>query len=141
MGRRKGACASTGSLVDKAFENVSEKSATLIHCDSYGMAGAINFYAKQTYTEALTLDADYINWYPLDQMTIENVILVQGPWDDDPERKKEAPLFDSISLIGEVKNEYARDKGIRVYLLKGAKKDINAHIKEEIRNKKILNKN
>jgi hypothetical protein len=124
------------ALVDKAFEHVSDKSATLIHCDGYGMAGAINFYADQTYTEALTLDADYINWYPLDEMVIENVILVQGPWDDDPERKRETPLFDSVSLIGEVENEYARDKGTSVYLLKGAKKDINAILKEEIHNKK-----
>jgi len=102
---------------------------------------AINFYAKQTYTEALTLDADYINWYPLDQMIIENVILVQGPWDDDPERKKEAPLFESVSLIGKVENKYARDKGISVYLLKGAKIDINALLKEEIHNKKFPKKN
>jgi hypothetical protein len=130
-----------GALVDKAFESVSEKSATLIHCDSYGMAGAINFYANQTYTEALTLDADYINWYPLDKVIIENVILVQGPWDDDPERKREAQLFDSITLIGVVENEYARDKGTRVYLLKGAKKDINAILKEEIHNKKFPKKN
>ena len=74
-------------------------------------------------------------------MIIENVILVQGPWDDDPERKREAPLFDSISLIGEVENEYARDKGTRVYLLKSAKKDINALLKEEIDNKKFPKKN
>jgi len=130
-----------GTLIDKAFENISDKSTTIIHCDSYGMAGAINFYAKQTYTEALTLDADYINWYPLDQMIIENVILVQGPWDDDPERKKEAPLFESVSLIGKVENKYARDKGISVYLLKGAKIDINALLKEEIHNKKFPKKN
>ncbi len=126
-----------GTLVDKAFDNISDKTTTLIHCDGYGMAGAINYYASQKHTEALTLDADYINWYPLDQMTIENVILVQGPWDDDPERKREAELFASVTLIGEVENEYARDKGTRVYLLKGAKKDINEILKEEIHNKKF----
>ena len=74
-------------------------------------------------------------------MVIKNVILVQGPWDDDPERKREAALFESVSLIGEVKNEFARNKGTRVYLLKGAKKDINYILKQEIYNKKFPKSN
>ena len=128
-------------LVDQAFDSVSDKSNTLIHCDGYGMAGAINYYSKQKYSEALTLDADYINWYPLDEMTIKNVILVQGPWDDDPQRKRETPLFNNVSLIGEVKSKFARDKGTRVYLLKGAKVDINILLEEEIHNKKFSDEN
>jgi len=128
-------------LVDQAFDSVSDKSNTLIHCDGYGMAGAINYYSKQSYSEALTLDADYINWYPLDEMTIKNVILVQGPWDDDPQRKRETPLFNNVSLIGEVKSKFARDKGTKVYLLKGAKVDINILLEEEIHNKKFSEEN
>jgi len=128
-------------LVDQAFDSVSDKSNTLIHCDGYGMAGAINYYSKQKYSEALTLDADYINWYPLDEMTIKNVILVQGPWDDDPQRKRETPLFNNVSLIGEVKSKFARDKGTKVYLLKGAKVDINILLEEEIHNKKFSEEN
>lgn len=124
-----------GEIVDTAFDRLSDRSNTLIHCDEYGMAGAINFYSNKKETEALTLDADYINWYPLDDIKIEHVILVQGSWDDDPERKREKPLFEEVSLIGEVENPYARNKGTRVYLLKGAKKNINMILKEEIQNR------
>lgn len=123
-------------IVDEAFTHVQNKNATLIHCDGYGMAGSINFYAEQSYTEALTMEADYLNWYPLDQMSIKNVILVKGPWDDDPERKRELPLFDSVTLIGTVSNEFARDKGTKVYLLSGAKQDINAILQDEIEKKR-----
>ena len=123
-------------IVDEAFEQVSNKNATLIHCDGYGMAGSINFYGAQEYTEALTMEADYLNWYPLDQMQIENVILVKGPWDDDPERNRERTLFDSVTLIGAVSNEFARDRGTTVYLLSGAKQNINAILKDEIKKKR-----
>ena len=125
-----------GALVDQAFDSVADKQNTLIHCDDYGQAGAINYYARQKFTEALTMDADYLNWYPVEEMEIINVILVQGSWDDDPQRKKEAPLFESILYIGEIKNDFAREKGAKVYLLKGAKRSINDIIKAEIANRK-----
>jgi len=125
-----------GKLTDLAYEQLSDKKNTLIHCDNYGMAGAINFYSNQPYSEALTLSADYINWYPLDVYNIENVILVQEANDDDPDRKREAEFFETVTLIGEIENEFAREKGARVFLLKGAKTDINSILREEIINKK-----
>ena len=123
------------ALTDKAFDQVSPDENTLIHCDNYGMAGAINFYSARKSSEALSLNADYINWYPPDDWSIDNVILVQESRDDDPERKREASLFESITLIGEIENDFAREKGTKVYLLQGSKKDINAILKEEIRSK------
>lgn len=124
------------ALTDQALGSLSDHKNTIIHCDNYGMAGAINFYSNQKQVEALTLNADYINWYPLDKITIENVVLVQESNDDDPERKREAALFESVELIGEIENEFAREKGTRVYLLKGAKQDINDILRQEIHNKK-----
>ena len=124
-----------GALVDSAFQLVDDKMHTLVHCDNYGEAGAINYYSEQTYVEALTLDADYIYWYPLATMEIRNVILVQGPWDDDPDREKERPLFESVELVGETKTPYARERGTRVYLLKGAKQPISPILQKEIEQK------
>ena len=125
-----------GGLVDKAFEEVDEKDKTLIHCDNYGQAGAINFYSMEKHGEALTLNADYINWYPLEQMEISNVVLVQGPVDDDPERTRERPWFQSVELIGAIENPFAREKGTKVYLLKGAKQSISKILEEEIKKRK-----
>lgn len=82
------------------------------------------------------MNADYINWYPLDKMEIKNVILVKVDTDVDKNREKEMPLFDNITLVGEIKNKYAREHGTKVYLLKGTKQSINEILREEIQERK-----
>ena len=82
------------------------------------------------------MNADYINWYPLDKMDIKNVILVKTVYDEDVNRERELPFFDKVTLIGEIKNKYAREQGTKVYLLKGAKQSINQILKEEIQARK-----
>lgn len=119
-------------LVDSTFTLIDDKEHTIIHCDNYGEAGAINFYSKQPYTEALSMNADYIHWYPLEQFEIVNVILVQVKSDDDPERKRERKFFKEVRRIGKITNPYAREEGTCVYLLKGAKVSINNILREEI---------
>lgn len=123
-------------LVDTAFEEVEEKKHTLIHCDNYGQAGGINYYSRQKFTQAVSINADYINWYPLDEMEIRNVILVKGRYDQDRDREREKTFFESVSLIGTIENPYAREYGTRVYLLKGAKQSINAILRAEIQDQK-----
>ena len=120
------------SLVDVAFNNIHDKESTLIQCDNYGQAGAINFYSDQNYTQAVSMSADYINWYPLDKMEIKNVILIKEITDTDINREKEMSLFEKITLVGEIENLYAREYGTRVYLLKGAKVSINEILQKEI---------
>lgn len=117
-------------IVDSAMQSVDEKDKTIIHCDNYGQAGAIKYYSKELATEALSMDADYINWYPLETMDIENVILVKEATDSDSKREKEKSLFDNIFFIGEIENGYAREKATKVYLLKGAKQSINEILKK-----------
>ena len=121
-----------GKLVDKAFEKVDKDELTLVQCDNYGEAGAVNFYSQNKTGEDLTIDADYMYWYPLDEGEIVNVILVKGPWDEDPERTRERDLVDSVQQIGEITHPYAREKGTKVYLLKGAKVSVNDILREEI---------
>jgi hypothetical protein len=123
-------------IVDIAFESVPDKMNTLIYCDNYGQAGAINYYSMQKYTQAVSMNADYINWFPLDKMEINNVILVKENTDADKNREKEMPFFNKITLMGEIKNKYAREQGTRVYLLKGAKRSINEILREEIMERK-----
>lgn len=120
------------NLVDSAFTLVDDKEHTIIHCDNYGEAGAINYYSAQNYTEALSINADYIFWYPLDKFEIKNVILVQFRDDDDPERNRERAFFEEVSLVGSIQNPNAREAGTCVYLLKGAKVSVNNILREEI---------
>ena len=123
-------------LSDSAFSLVNEKDRTIIHCDNYGEAGAINYYSAQAYSEAYSMNADYINWYPLDEFEIVNVILVQNKDDDDPERKREREFFEEVKLIGKITNKNAREAGTSVYLLRGAKVSINNILREEIKSRK-----
>ncbi len=121
------------SLVDSAFTLVTEKNKTIIHCDNYGEAGAINYYSNQTFSEAYSMNADYINWYPLDNFEIKNVIMVKEYPYDDKTREKEKALFEKGTYIGEIKNKFAREKGTQVFLYENAKVSINSILKKEIR--------
>lgn len=123
-------------IVDSALTLVDEKDKTIIHCDNYGQAGAINYYSKELIEQALSMNADYINWYPLEKFEIKHVILVKEVYDPDKDRMKEKPIFEDVSLIGEIKNRYARESGTKVYLLRGAKQSINDILREEIKNRK-----
>jgi len=124
------------NIVDNAFDSIEDKENTLIQCDWYGPAAAINYYSKQNYTEAVAMHADYINWFPLDEMEIKNIILVKHPWDTDKSREKEKSLFDTISYVGEINNVNSQEYGARVYLLKGAKQSINEILRKEIQERK-----
>ncbi len=120
------------SLVDSAAVLLSKGEQTLILCDNYGEAGAINFYSKNKNLKAVTFNADYINWFSLEK-PIQNVILVQDPDDTDKERKREQPFFEKVIKIGEVKDLFSREKGAAVYLLLNAKVDVNTILKEEMK--------
>jgi len=77
------------------------------------------------------MNADYINWFPL-QKEIKHVILVQDEDDDDPSREKEKPLFKTILLIGQIEDKNAREYGTKIYLLKDGLTSINKILEDEI---------
>ena len=126
------------AIVDSAYETISDKENTLIRCDNYGQAGAINYYSKHKNINALSYNADYINWFPKNKKWL-NIILVKEIKDDDTGRKDEKSLFDIIYLAGKIQNEYAREYGSAVYLLLGAKKGVNEIIEMEIKKKQTRN--
>lgn len=116
---------------DSVYRRIAEKDATLVLCDNYGQAGAINYYSSFKGINAVSLNADYINWIPL-QRPIKQVILVKDVYDSDSARENEKPFFQSITLEGSINNPYAREEGTRIYFLQGAKADINAILRKEI---------
>jgi hypothetical protein len=116
-------------LADKAYDQVKDKEHTLVLCDNYGQAGAVNYYSVNRNINAVSFNADYINWIPLEK-PLKNVILVREGADS--VRTEEKAMFDTVILVGINSNEFAREKGAKVYLLKGAKIDLNARLREEI---------
>jgi len=95
--------------VDLAIISIPDKEHTLVLCDNYGQAGAINYYSAIKNIGAVSMNADYINWFRLDK-EIRNVILIQEASDDDPERTRERPMFETIENVGQIANEFAREK-------------------------------
>lgn len=122
--------------VDSVYSQLPDKENTLVLCDNYGEAGAINYYSKFKNINAVSMNADYINWFRLDK-PINNVILVQEASDDDPQRTRERPWFEKVAMTGMNDNPYSREEGTKIYLLEGAKIDINSIIAEEIEKHKV----
>ncbi|MBP7508914.1 MAG: glycosyltransferase family 39 protein [Prolixibacteraceae bacterium] len=106
-------------MASKAFEAYNtipddEKNATLIFCDNYGHAGALNYYNRGKMPEAYSFNTDYIYWIP-EMESIKNVILVGRM----PENEITS-LFSESKIYGVVENNYSREKGTAIILLKGA---------------------
>ncbi|MEA5425612.1 glycosyltransferase family 39 protein [Arcicella lustrica] len=119
--------------VDSVYAKIDDKEHTLVLCDNYGQAGAINYYSAFKHINAVTVNADYINWFPpLGKTSIKNIILIQYWDDDDKNREKERPLFQSVALRGKVENPFAREYQTSIYLLKGAKVPIEHFLIEDI---------
>ena len=118
--------------VDSTYSLLPNKLNTLVFCDNYGQAGAINYYSKFKNINAVSFNADYINWIQLDR-EIKNIILVKEVDDDDSGRAKERPFFDTVRLVGENSNPYSRELGTKIFLLQGAKTDINKIFAEKIK--------
>ncbi|WP_231490684.1 glycosyltransferase family 39 protein [Pedobacter sp. Leaf170] len=123
------------AIVDSAYAKVKDKTAVVVRTDNYGQAGAINYYSKFKNIDAVSYNADYLYWFKMDK-PIKDLILIREAGESDPERKKEQPLFEKITKIGELRNTFAREKGTTVFLLEGAKIDINTRLKLEIEERK-----
>jgi hypothetical protein len=118
-------------LADKAYDQSGDKAHTLVLCDNYGQAGAVNYYSINRKINAVSFNADYINWMTLDK-PIRNVVLVKEADDDDSLRMEEFSLFDTVFLVGRNQDSFSREAGAKVYLLRGAKVDVNARLRQEI---------
>jgi len=121
--------------VDSICSKLPNLDHTLILCDNYGQAGAINYYTKNKKVVASSFHADYINWFNYNNNIID-VILVKGAEDKDKERKTELPFFDTVYLADKRINKFAREPEISIYVLRGAKIDVNKRIKYEANRKK-----
>ncbi|GAC1419287.1 MAG: hypothetical protein NVS9B7_20830 [Flavisolibacter sp.] len=93
----------------------SEKKNTLVICDNYGEAGAINFYNYKKMPPAVSMNADYINWFvPMD---IKNIIAVKYP--GKTIESKYTRLFHYMEIKDSVENKNAREFGASIIYIRG----------------------
>ncbi|MGB5436562.1 MAG: glycosyltransferase family 39 protein [Maribacter sp.] len=116
--------------VDSIYKEMPSPSQTLILCDNYGQAGAINYYTKEG-IKAVSFNADYINWFDLEQHYL-HLIRVKDYAEKDDEFSKTSPYFDSSVIADSITNKYAREYKTLIFAFTSTKININKRIKSEI---------
>ena len=117
--------------VDVLLYNLPNKDQTIILCDNYGQAGAINYYSKNKNIKCVSFNADYINWFKLDTK-IQNFIRVKEFEESDEELVKTGPYFRTSFKADSITNSLAREYRTTIFVFSDAKIDINERLKTEV---------
>lgn len=114
--------------VDSIYKTLPNKESTFILCDSYGQAGAINYYTKVKGLKADSFTDDYINWVNLDR-EIKTVIRVKEAKNANSTR--DLSLFNKVVYVGKIENKFAREKDTQLILLSEPKLDLAKLLRTE----------
>jgi MFS family permease len=116
------------SYVAKAYQQLSlaERSMCTIYAQrNYGYAGAVHFYGKKyRLPDAVTFLESYIYWAP---DSIPNGSIIYIHYEINGLKDK----FRNIKEVGEIKNKYFREKGVKVFLCKEPLVNISMLYKQE----------
>ncbi|APU69524.1 ArnT family glycosyltransferase [Christiangramia flava] len=116
--------------VDSVYRHMPDRRPTLILCDNYGQAGAINYYTEND-LQAVSFNADYINWFDLEK-PYKNLIRIKNYEEKNAEFKETSPYFEHAVLADSITNPYAREYRTLIFAFEGAKIDMNRRLKIEI---------
>ncbi|HRP32999.1 MAG TPA: glycosyltransferase family 39 protein [Agriterribacter sp.] len=116
--------------VDNAFKGMPPQGNTLVLCDNYGQAGAINYYS-QLGIRAVAFSADYVNWMDLSR-EYKNLIRVKDRMDRDDELKNTSVFFEKSFISDSITNANAREYGTTIFCFVGARININQRIRKEL---------
>lgn len=119
---------------DSVYALIPNKKETLVLCDNYGQAGAINYYTKKG-IKAVSFNADYVNWFDLN-IQYKNLIRIKNHEENSTEFKETSPYFQTATIAGEITNKYAREYKTTIFVFTKAKININKRIEAEIKEEK-----
>jgi hypothetical protein len=120
-------------LADKTYQAYqslpdSTRAATLIKCDNYGQAGAINYYNRNRNMPAATsFNGSYLYWFPATPPRPWRHLLLVG--EGNPNEL--VPYFQSFRKVGEITHPYARERGETIYLGTGPSPALLARVQAE----------
>lgn len=120
--------------VDQVYATIPHPDRTLVLCDNYGQAGAINYYTSKG-IRAVSFNADYINWFDFDR-PYTNLIRVKSYGERENELQETSPFFDYAVIADSVTNQYARERGTTIFVFVGTRVDVNSRLKKEIAQRK-----
>lgn len=121
--------------MDAIYSKLPDREQTLILCDNYGQAGAINYYTKNKNLKAVSFNADYINWFNPDKK-VYNFIRVKEWEGSKEELAKTSPFFETAFVADSVTNSLAREYRTTIFVFSQPKIDISQRLKDEIKKKK-----
>ncbi len=121
--------------VDSVYRLLPDKNQTLVLCDNYGQAGAINYYTTNNELKAVSFNADYINWFSLNTQ-IQNFIRVKDFKGSENELSETAPFFNTAFVADSITNPLAREYQTKIFVFTKPKIDINPRLKTEVEKKK-----
>lgn len=116
----------------KAYNSLDSngKAHTLLFCDNYGEAGAVNYYRyKYHLPEAYSDNGSFLYWIPKN-MHIDNLLLITD--DTDEMQHPFIKNFASAVVMDSVTNKYALERGTLIILFKGANEAFNKMFQEKI---------
>ena len=119
---------------DSVYATLPNPEQTLVLCDNYGQAGAINYYTKKG-IKAVSFNADYVNWFNLD-VRYKNVIRIKEFEENSTEFEETSPYFENAKITGEITNKNAREYKTTIFVFTDAKININKRIEQEIKETK-----
>ena len=122
------------ALASVAYNQLDEnqKKDWIIYANDYGQAGALDFYGKKYHLPTPTCVHDsYIFWAP-DSLSASNYIVSDDELGDIPK------LFNNYHEIGEIKDIYFRENGLKVFLCQNPKPLLNEFFKKRIKEHKAI---
>lgn len=124
--------------IDSVYALMPNPEKTLVLCDNYGQAGAINYYSKKG-IKAVSFNADYVNWFDL-TIAYKNLIRIKDYEEKSTEFEETGPYFISSAIAGEITNKFAREYKTTIFVFTDAKININKRIEAEINEEKNYDK-
>ena len=98
--------------------DINQQAHTIIFCDNYGMAGAVDYYGKKLgLPEAYSDNASFLYWIS-DSLHFQNLVLLTT--DQEEMQHPFIKEFQQAVVVGRVTNPYARELGTQIILLTGA---------------------
>ena len=123
---------------DSVYSALPNQDKTIVLCDNYGQAGAINYYTKKG-IKAVSFNADYVNWFDL-SITYKNLIRIKEYEEEDNELKETSPYFKTSRIAGAINNPYAREYKTTIFVFTDATININKRLEQEIKDEKDYSK-
>ncbi|HLX94031.1 MAG TPA: glycosyltransferase family 39 protein [Puia sp.] len=113
-----------------AMLDSSEKKNSIIFCDNYGEAGALDYYGRDYgIPEAYSDNASFLYWIP-DSLSFENLVLVT-----DDRQEMTHPFiqdFQFAQVVDSVTNPYSREYGSLIILFKKGNASFQKMFKEKL---------